>query len=83
MVFEDGSRGRAFAYGKGLLTVAGERAYPPGRPLSLTVALSDGEVALSARCMGSKRTPDAGFEIRMRLTNLTRPARLALEASFD
>lgn len=80
--FEDGSRGYASGYSKGLLTVVCGRAYPPGRPLSLRLQMADGPVSLSARCIGSRRTSEERFDVRMRLTNLTRAARVALEARF-
>lgn len=58
------------------------KPFPPGRPLSLTMLLPDGELALSGRCIGSKRGDDGRFELRVRLTNLRREARERIEHAF-
>lgn len=76
--FEDGTPLQAVEYGQLTLTLHCPRAYPPGKPLSLQVEL-DEAVALVGRCIGSKLQPEGHYQVRMRLTNLSRPTRLALE----
>ena len=65
-----------------LLAIDGEtialvspRAYAPGAPIELTALAEGGEIPLRGKSLGSKRRPDARFDIRARLVNLTRDAR--------
>jgi len=60
------------------------KAFPPGQPL--TLALWPGHeraLSLAARSIGSKRLPDQRFEVRARLVNLSRDARLRLLDAFS
>jgi len=52
-------------------------AFPPGKPLSLVVALEP-PLELTGRTVGSKRQPDGRFLVRVRLTNLRKEHREAL-----
>jgi hypothetical protein len=63
-----------------LLTLKAPKAFPPGQPLQFTLA--DTGVQLQARAIGSKRVEDA-FEIRVRLINVRRETREALEAAWS
>lgn len=63
-----------------LVTLRGPKAFPPGQPLKFKLAESGLE--LQARAIGSKRVDDA-FEVRVRLINLRREARDALEAAWS
>lgn len=62
-----------------LVTLRGPKAFPPGQPLKFELAESGLE--LQARAIGSKRVDDA-FEVRVRLINLRRELREALEAAW-
>ena len=80
--FEDAARGDVVGYDKHVLSARVERAYPPGRPVTFTVAFATEQVPLSGRSIGSKRNAAGSFDVRIRLTNLTRDARLRLESHF-
>jgi hypothetical protein len=62
-----------------LLTLRAPKAFPPGQPLQF--ALANSAVQLQARAIGSKRAGEA-FEVRVRLINLRRETREALEAAW-
>lgn len=62
-----------------LLTLVSPKAYPPGQPLSLTLSLPAGPLALEGRSLGSKKREPTGYELRVRLLNLRRETREALE----
>lgn len=80
---QDGTAAYATAYQKDTLLLRCARAFPPGKPLSLTVQLQKfPETLVSARCIGSKLQPDGHYEVRLRLTNLRRQTREVLAATF-
>jgi len=62
-----------------LLTLTSPKAYPPGQPLKLTLHLPTGPLALEGRSLGSKKRDDSSYELRLRLLNLRRETREALE----
>jgi hypothetical protein len=66
-----------------LLTVLAQVAFPPGRPMQVSLALPDGPLVLVARCIGSKKRDDGSFTVRMRLTNLRREMREAILRTFS
>jgi len=78
--FSDGTAAQAERYADLVLWLRCERAYPPGKPLELEVAIGEAPARVTGRCIGSRMQADSHYEIRMRLTNLTRPVRLGLEA---
>jgi len=81
--FSDGSRAETAAYADHILALRVERAYPPGRPLELSLERPDADpLGLSGRCIGSKKRPDGDFDVRLRMTNFTRDARLFLERHY-
>lgn len=80
--FSDDVALRVVGYGSHILLVQADKAYPPGRPLSLTVDREGESLPLSGRCIGSKRRQDGRYDVRIRMTNLTRVARLYLEATL-
>jgi hypothetical protein len=63
-----------------LVTLSSPKAFPPGQPLELT--LTDSRLRLQARAIGSKRSSSGEFELRVRLINLRKEAREALEAAW-
>ena len=65
-----------------LLTLASPKAFPPGQPLALLVSPEAAAVRLDARAIGSKRRDDGMFELRVRLINLRKEAREALERAW-
>lgn len=81
-VFSDDVAAAAVGFAGLVLHVVAGKAYPPGRPLSLVLDADGNPLALAGRCIGSKRRPEGSYDVRVRLTNLTRPARLRLEATF-
>lgn len=78
IAMEDGSRGAAQRFEGEFLDLRCERAYPPGRPLNLTLDTAEGPLALSGRCIGSKQQPEGDYAIRLRMTNLRRESRIWL-----
>ena len=66
------------------LEVHAAKAYPPGRPLTITLWPGSPEaLALAGRCIGSKRQDDGSSAVRGRLVNLARDARETLLRSFN
>lgn len=64
-----------------LVTLRSPKAFPPGQPLAFV--LVDPTVRLEARSIGTKRAADGGaFEVRVRLINLRKEAREALESAW-
>ncbi len=66
-----------------LLTMLSPKAFPPGRPIELSLLLPEGELALAGRSIGSKKRDDGLFEVRLRLVNLRKDARQKLDACFS
>jgi hypothetical protein len=64
-----------------LVTLSSPKAFPPGQPLEFT--LSEPSLRLQARSIGSKRSASGEFELRVRLINLRKDAREALEAAWS
>lgn len=60
------------------------RAFAPGAPLALSLLPPEPAVAVSldAKALGSKKREDGRFEVRVRLVNLRREARVQLDALF-
>ena len=50
------------------------RAYAPGAPIEMT-ALTEADIPLRGKSLGSKRRPDDRFDVRARLVNLKREDR--------
>ena len=65
-----------------LLTALAAIALPPGRPMQVALRLSDQELVLVGRCIGSKKRDAGGFTVRMRLHSLRREGREAIERAF-
>lgn len=61
------------------LCLCSPKAFPPGQPLALRL---EPELRLEARAIGSRRLPDGRFELRVRLINLTKDAREALNRAL-
>ncbi len=78
--FDGETDGVTEAFAGGVLTLVLGRAYAPGAPLRFTVEGPGGPMALTGKNMGSKRREDGRFTVRVRLTNLRRAEREALEA---
>ena len=64
------------------LRLASPKAFPPGQPLSLRVSTGNATVHLEARTIGSKRRDDTSFELRVRLINLRKDVREALDRAL-
>jgi hypothetical protein len=82
LTFESGERGRALGYRNGVLHVACEHSHPPGQPLAVTVQLDGAELRLAGKSAGTKRRPDGGFDVQLRLHSVRREQRDALERAF-
>ncbi|MDH5676873.1 MAG: PilZ domain-containing protein [Myxococcales bacterium] len=80
VVFGDGERGFAESYKSGMLVAVGPRAYAPGQPLEMQLSGEGLELQLQGKSVGSRRREDGDFEVRIRVLNLRREQRQALEA---
>jgi hypothetical protein len=76
-----GERLELVAYDGKLFTLTGARAFAPGNPLTLELALGIGHT-LELKSIGSKKRPDGRFDVRARAATLTRGAREALAQAF-
>jgi hypothetical protein len=63
-----------------VVTLSSPKAFPPGQPLEFR--LTESSLRLQARSIGSKRSASGDFELRVRLINLRKEAREALEAAW-
>lgn len=78
---EGGPTGRLLAFEDGVLTLVLPRALAPGAPLTFTAVDASGEERrLEGRSLGSRRTDEGHFQIRMRAVNLRRDDRAFLQA---
>jgi hypothetical protein len=62
------------------LRLRSPKAFPPGQPLTLQL---QNDVKLEARTIGSKRLDESSFELRVRLINLRKDGREALERALE
>ena len=74
--------GFAVAYDGARLSFVAPKAFPPGQPLQFVLMVADGELALQARSIGSKRREDERFDVQARLVSVNRQARERLERAF-
>jgi hypothetical protein len=82
--YAGGAEGRALSYSSNLvLGLVAAQAYAPGQPLVFELRLGESWVSLSGKSQGSRARDEGGFELKVRLTNLRREARLALEQAFS
>ena len=61
-----------------IATMKSPQAFAPGSPIRFSVSLEAGTRPLEARTVGSRRTDETHFEVRMRFVNLRREDREAL-----
>jgi len=74
-----GEPGEAVAFdGDESLRLIAPRAYAPGTPIELELALGAESLALRGKARGSKRRDDGRFDVHARLVSLRREARAAL-----
>jgi len=73
-----GHAGTAESWDGTVLVVTSPRAFAPGAPLKI----EHGELGIEAKSIGSKRRDDGNFVVRVRVVNLRRDQRLALDALF-
>jgi hypothetical protein len=73
----------ATAYDGARLHFIAPQAFPPGKPLQMTLQPTAADaLPLEARSIGSKRRGDGQFDVQARLINLDRGTRGALEQAF-
>jgi hypothetical protein len=63
-----------------VVSLSSPKAFPPGQPLVFT--LTESALHLEARTIGSKRLATGDFELRVRLINLRKDTREALEQAW-
>ena len=79
----DGSQALAVGYADERIALVVDRAYPPGRPLTLALALPSGPLSLQGKTISSKRRPDTRYDVRAKLSSLRREQRALLENTFQ
>ncbi|MBN1655027.1 MAG: hypothetical protein JXA30_14760 [Deltaproteobacteria bacterium] len=77
-----GEEGEARAFSDPILTLICERAFPPGRPITMTLYTDRGQLALQAKTIGSRREIEQRYEVRVRMINLRRMERDLLQTLF-
>jgi len=78
---ESGEEAEARTLDGNVLTLRSPRAFAPGSPIRFSVTLDDQDPrSFEGRALGSKRTDDEGFDVRMRFVNLRRGDRERLAA---
>lgn len=78
----DGGTALAIELAAGVLQLKVDRAYPPGKPLELTLEAPDGPLQLQGKSAGSKRGDDGRFSVRVKLLSLRREQKARLELLF-
>jgi hypothetical protein len=76
----EGGEGEALRLEGEVLHTVIDRAFAPGAPLGITLAVGDASLALAVKTIGSKRRDDGRFDVRLRLTNVRREEREILKA---
>jgi hypothetical protein len=61
-----------------VLTLRSPKAFPPGQPLQLSLQVEP-PLPLEARTIGSRRLDPTSYELKVRLINVRRSTREALE----
>ena len=72
---QGGEEAQATRMDGNVLTLLSPRAFAPGSPIRFSVAVNDDSRSFEGRTIGSKRTEDARFEVRLRFVNLRRADR--------
>ncbi|MGD8318270.1 MAG: PilZ domain-containing protein [Myxococcales bacterium] len=81
---ESGQEAEAQTLDGNVLTLRSPLAFAPGSPIRFRVALDDEDRrSFEGRTLGSKRTHDGGFEVRLRFVNLRRGDRERLAAHLS
>jgi hypothetical protein len=80
--YADGAEGRAVGYANLWLDLIAPRPFAPGQPLSFALQFGEQALSLAGKSHGARAREDGHFAVRVRLTNLRREARLALEQAF-
>jgi len=78
-----GEPGEAVAFdGTELLSLIAPRAFAPGAPIEVAVALGEAGFTLHGKARGSKRRDEGRYLVQMRLISLRREAREALRSAL-
>ncbi|MEM7138718.1 MAG: hypothetical protein AAF500_19230 [Myxococcota bacterium] len=77
-----GDAARAISFDGQVFVFESPRAFAPGAPIGFVAQFPDREHAFEGRCLGSKRTGNDVFTVRLRFVNLTRVERDALIAGL-
>jgi hypothetical protein len=75
-----GGDGQAVSMAGEIITLQLPRAFAPGAPFRGAVILAEREIALEGRTVGSRKTADGTFEVRVRVVNMVKDDRLRLTA---
>jgi hypothetical protein len=68
-------RGEAVNFDGKILNARSPRAFAPGMPLQMIASPGDSPLRLQGKSIGSRRSGDGAFEVRIRLVNLRREQR--------
>jgi hypothetical protein len=79
--FVDAGSGEAVDFDGKVLSARAPRAFAPGMPLQMIACpSSDSPLRLQGKSIGSRRSAEGPFEVRIRLVNLRRADRERLES---
>lgn len=81
LTLDDGARGEAVRVDGEVLEAVLPRAFAPGAPARMELD-GDAPIPIEGKTIGSKRRDDGRFDVRMRLINLRREHRAALESAL-
>ena len=79
---ESGDGASVTAFDGNVLTLLSPKAFAPGAPIRFQSIGAELERGFEGRTIGSKRTDDGAFEVRLRLINLRRADREFLMERF-
>ena len=83
LTLSTGEPGAVVAWDGAVLVFTSPRAFAPGAPIKLSLALADSPADLELKAIGSRRAErDALFQVRARAMNLRRELRLRLDAAL-
>jgi hypothetical protein len=81
--FATEGEGEALVLDGAMLALVSSRAFAPGTPLAFTIVSGDQRLELSGKTRSCKRRADGRFDLGVRLVDLRRTDREALQRLLD
>jgi hypothetical protein len=84
LTLSTGEGGSVVSWDGAMLVFCSSRAFAPGAPVKLAIALADGSLDVELKAIGSRRAEgETMFEVRARAMNLRRELRQRLDAALS